>query len=424
MIDFLNITLSFIIFFIFSSFFKKNNENVFNSKINSIVYLISFFLLISFLKLNHLFVFLFLIFLRFFFLIFINKKNDIFFSVKNNLLFFCTFFLVFFILSTDVASNSKLSWDAQNYFFEKVIIFKEQFSFDELKNNGAAHYPHLSEYLWSFFWTVSSLNNGQEYLGRIFFIYVYLLSIIYLVNHSSIKENFKIFFFLFVVIISYKSNYFSGNLETLAFSLLIILSVDVNKILIRKDFENKIPKILLTIFCLVWTKNELVLIVFINLFLFWIFSRYKKNKIVIYLFIPFLFFILTRFLFNFYYGFEGVDYQFNETLNFSIDYLIRGILLITEEMVKGIFKNLILLFSLIFIISNFIAEKKNIFYKFQLVQGLLYLIFIYIAFLFNMPNVEFQVKSSIDRVMFIFSGSLLVSINYFLITRFKFLRNN
>ena len=133
---------------------------------------------------------------------------------------------------------------------------------------------------------------------------------------------------------------------------------------------------------------------------------------------------MTRFLFNFYYGFEGVDYQFNETLNFSIDYLIRGILLITEEMVKGIFKNLILLFSLIFIISNFIAEKKNIFYKFQLVQGLLYLIFIYIAFLFNMPNVEFQVKSSIDRVMFIFSGSLLVSINYFLITRFKFLRNN
>ena len=130
MIEFLNITLSFLIFFIFSSFFKKKNENVFNSKINSIVYLI------------------------FFFLIFINKKNDILFSVKNNLLFFCTFFLVFFILSTDVASNSKLSWDAQNYFFEKVIIFKEQFSFDELKNNGAAHYPHLSEYLWSFFWKI------------------------------------------------------------------------------------------------------------------------------------------------------------------------------------------------------------------------------------------------------------------------------
>ena len=78
------------------------------------------------------------------------------------------------------------------------------------------------------------------------------------------KELPKVF--LFVVIISYKSNYFIGNLETLAFSLLIILSVDVNKILIRKDFENKIPKILLTIFCLIWTKNELVLIVFINLF--------------------------------------------------------------------------------------------------------------------------------------------------------------
>ena len=60
------------------------------------------------------------------------------------------------------------------------------------------------------------------------------------------------------------------------------------------------------------------------------------------------------------------------------------------------------------------------FLKFEAVQGLFFVIFLYCAFLFNLPDVEFQTKASIDRVLFILSGSLLISFNSYLARVFKF----
>ena len=423
MIEYINIIISFFYFLFFSSFFiEKNKNNFFNNQVTSLVYLISFFLIISFFNINHLYTFAIIIILRIYFLVFINKSNDIFYKIKKNFLFTFIIFSVFLILSIDVASNTQLGWDAQNYFFEKVINFNEQKNFNEFRNNGAAHYPHLLEYLWSFFWKIHIFNYGQEYLGRIFFIYVYLLSIIYLVNNSVIKESFKIFFFLLLVILSYKAIYFNGNLEILAFSLFVILSVDLSIILKKKNYVQHIPRILLTILCLVWTKNESTVIVFVNLIIFYFFYTYKKKNILIYLFIPFVFMVLLRLFFNYYYKFDVVDYQFSKTLNLDINYLFKGVIVISEELIKGLFKNSILLISCLFIFINFFSKKKNIFYKFQLVQSLFFIAFLYCAFLFNLPDVEWQTKVAIDRVLFLLSGSLLISFNYYLVRELKFLR--
>ena len=101
--------------------------------------------------------------------------------------------------------------------------------------------------------------------------------------------------------------------------------------------------------------------------------------------------------------------------------MLKGIVLISEEFVKGLFKNLILLISYIFIIFNIALKNKDIFHRFQAVQGLFFVIFLYFAFLFNLPDVEFQTKSSIDRVLFILSGSLLISFNSYLAREFKIL---
>jgi hypothetical protein len=421
MIESINIIISFLYFLFFSSFFiEKKKNNFFNNLVISLIYLVSFFLIISFFNLNQLIILELIIVLRIFFLIFINKKNDILFKVQDNFLFTFTIFCVFFILSIDVASNAKLGWDAQNYFFEKVINFNEQKTFNEFKDNGAAHYPHLSEYLWSFFWKIHSFNYGQEYLGRIFFIYIYLLSIVYLVNNSILKESFKIFAFLFLIILSYKPIYFNGNLEILAFSLFIILSVDLSVILRKKNYLDHLPRILLTILCLVWTKNESVVLVFINLIIFYFFYPYKKRFTLVYLLIPFIFFVSLRLFFNNYYAFNVPDYQLHKTLDFSFEYLLKGIVLISEEFIKGLFKNLILVISYIFIIFNIAIKNKDIFHRFQAVQGLFFVIFLYSAFLFNLPDVEFQTKASIDRVLFILSGSLLISFNSYLARVFKF----
>ena len=422
MIECINIIISFLFFLFFSSFFiKKNKNNFFNNLVISVIYLVSFFLIISFFNLNHLIILALIIVLRIFLLIFVNKKNDFLFKVKDNFLFTFTIFCVFFILSIDVASNAKLGWDAQNYFFEKVINFNEQKTFNEFKDNGAAHYPHLSEYLWSFFWKIHSFNYGQEYLGRIFFIYIYLLSIVYLVSNSILKDSFKIFAFLFLIILSYKPIYFNGNLEILAFSLFIILSVDLSIILRKKNYLDHLPRILLTILCLVWTKNESVVLVFINLIIFYFFYPHKKRFTLVYLFIPFILFVSLRLFFNNYYAFNVPDYQIHETLDFSFEYLLKGIVFISEEFIKGLFKNLILLISYIFIIFNIVLKNKDIFHRFQAVQGLFFVIFLYSAFLFNLSDVEFQTKASIDRVLFILSGSLLISFNSYIARVFKFL---
>ena len=414
MIEYINIIISFFYFLFFSSFFIEKKNNFFNNQVTSLIYLISFFLIISFFKVTHLFIFTIIIILRIYFLIFVNKTNDIIYKLKNNFLFTFVIFSVFLILSIDVASDTQLGWDAQNYFFEKVVNFNEQKSFNEFRNNGAAHYPHLFEYLWSFFWKIHTFNYGQEYLGRIFFIYIYLLSIIYLVNNSSIKESFKILFFLLLVILSYKDIYFNGNLEVLAFSLFIILSVDLSTILNEKKYTQHVPRILLTILCLVWTKNESTVVVFINLIIFYFFYPYRKKNILIYLFIPFVSMVLLRLFFNYYYKFEVPDYQLSKTLTFDINYLLKGVIVISEELIKGLLKNLILLISYIIIILNFFSKKKNIFYNYQLVQSLFFIIFLYGAFLFNVPDVEWQTKVAIDRVLFLLSGSLLISFNYYL----------
>lgn len=425
MIEYINIIISFFYFLFFFSFFiEKNKSNFFNNQVTSLVYLISLFLIISFFKVNHLFTFAIIIILRIYFLIFINKSNDIIYKIKNNFLFTLIIFSVFFILSIDVVSNTQLGWDAQNYFFEKVINFNEQKSFNDFRNNGAAHYPHLFEYLWSFFWKIHIFNYGQEYLGRIFFIYIYLLSLIYLVNNSVIKESFKIYFFLLLVIFSYKDIYFNGNLEILAFSLFVILSVDLSIIIKEKNYLNQIPRILFTIFCLVWTKNESTVLVFINLIIFYFFYPYRKKNILTYLFIPFVSIVLLRLFFNYYYKFEVVDYQFGKTLNFDLSYLVKGAIVISEELIKGLFKNLILLISFLFIIINIFSKKKNIFHNFQLVQSLFFIIFLYCAFLFNLPDVEWQTKVAIDRVLFVLSGNLLISFNYYLARELKFCRNS
>jgi hypothetical protein len=353
---------------------------------------------------------------------FINKKNDIICNIKSNFIFTFIIFSVFLILSIDVASNTQLGWDAQNYFFEKVINFNEQKNFNEFRSNGAAHYPHLLEFLWSFFWKIHIFNDGQEYLGRIFFIYIYLLSIIYLVNNLVIKDSFKIFFFLLLVILSYKSIYFNGNLEILAFSLFVILSVDLSIIINQKNYVPYIPRILLTILCLVWTKNESTILVLINLIIFYFFYPFKKKIILNYLLIPFVFMVLLRLFFNHYYKFDVVDYQLSKTLTLDINYLFKGFVIISEELVKGLFKNIILLISLLFIALNIFSKKKNIFYKFQLIQSLFFIIFLYCAFLFNLPDVEWQTKVSIDRVLFVLSGSLFISFKFYLDRELKFLK--
>ena len=72
-----------------------------------------------------------------------------------------------------MASDPKLTWDGIAHWYWKAMNYNQLGSFENLKNMPMAYYPHLGSYIWGFFWSINPINN--EYYGRLFFIFVFLL---------------------------------------------------------------------------------------------------------------------------------------------------------------------------------------------------------------------------------------------------------
>ena len=118
--------------------------------------------------------------LIFVFLIIIFFSNLFFFIIDNwnfktlnvKLIFLFIFVLVF---SFDLANNLKLGWDAQNFWIFKTLNFIDGGDVYNLKNFPRQEYPFLGPFIWAIYTKISFLEH--EYLGRIFYIFLYCLSI-------------------------------------------------------------------------------------------------------------------------------------------------------------------------------------------------------------------------------------------------------
>ena len=92
--------------------------------------------------------------------------------------------LVTIILSLDLAYELIFGWDVQWFWYFKALnIYLEQ-SFLNLKILPVPDYPHLGPYIWGFFWKFPF--NNYEYLGRIVYIFFYIIAIF------SFSETLKI----------------------------------------------------------------------------------------------------------------------------------------------------------------------------------------------------------------------------------------
>ena len=93
----------------------------------------------------------------------------------NDLLIFVVFIIFtlgfFFKISVDL----KLEWDGLNHWFPKTLNFFNDLNIKEINELGFSEYPHLGPYIWAFFWKSSYLQH--EYLGRLFYVYLYLVSL-------------------------------------------------------------------------------------------------------------------------------------------------------------------------------------------------------------------------------------------------------
>ena len=227
MTEIFQIFLQILVIFIFC-YFPQYYLNFFDLKQQSIIEKISLGVIIN------IFILLLLSFsnqknfnLVYIVLIIIFCNNLFFFTIENwgfklfdtKFIFLFIFILVF---SFDLANNLKLGWDPQSFWFIKTLNFIQGGDIYNLKNIPRPDYPHLGSFIWAIYTKISFLK--LEYLGRIFYIFFYCVSIFSVVELLNLDDIKKILFSSIIIILTYDILLFNGHQEVLIFSIFTLFS--------------------------------------------------------------------------------------------------------------------------------------------------------------------------------------------------------
>ena len=431
MIEILNIFYLFVTFFIIFSFplnnifLKKNlekyNFNIFEIYSFNILFLLTFFFLLSFFKLNV--VYIFFIFLGFalinlFFLDWLEYKK------KIALLIVLVIFLLTY--SLEISTYPYLEWDAAVNWIFKVLNFKYNYSFKNLSNvPGYVAYPHLGTYIWAIFWKASFID--YEYTGRLVFIFIYLTSFFSLVNNFKLNTIQKIISLIFIIIICFDRILINGYQEPLIFSLCIIFMILVQKIVNEKKLYLNYLLLILCANLILWIKNEgMLILIFLSFFILLKREITKKNKIIFFSLFIFLI-ILKKNIFLYYFdsflfGWEGYELiKISEF--FSYEIIQRLPFLLFQVLISFIKYPVYILFIILMVVTliNEKSLKKNSdFILFFLINVAMAISIFYFT---NDPNWKHHTKVGLDRMLYQTSGVYLIFIMKFF-DNFIFKRNS
>ena len=387
----------------------NDNKNIY--LVISVIYLSFVLLLISFLDINFKYIRFILYGIFFINLIFMWREKKYLYFFNYNFLFF---FLIVFTLSLNLAVDLRLGWDAQNYWIIKSLNFINGGNVFDLQNHARPDYPYFGSYLWGVFSSTSLLQH--EYFGRIFYIYLFVISIFSITSFVQVSNHYKIIIFILLVII-FKNNYiFNGYQEALVFSYATILSCFI--IQFHKNIYEKKNIFLtaMTFFIIFWLKNEAL--IFSTIFFISI-AFFNMNKRFIFFGFLFVLLILLRILLYKTFGLEN-NFQSGNYENFLITDLDKYItldrfLLIIKHSIIALFKIPVIIIMIISVLS-IKHYKKDILNKIVLLNFVLGMFFIFNAYLFSNFPLNFHLSTSIDRIFIQFSGfniSLIVLlINY------------
>lgn len=374
-----------------------DNKNIY--LLISLIYLSFALLIISFLDINFKYLKSILYGIFFINLIFIFKEKKYLYFFNYNFLFF---FLIVFILSLNLAVDLRLGWDAQNYWIIKSFNFINGGNLSDLQNYPRPDYPHFGSFLWGVFSSTSLLNH--EYLGRIFYIYLFVLSIFSITSFMQVGNYYKIIIFIILIII-FKNNYiFNGYQEVLVFSYSAILSCFF--IQFYKDIYNKknIFLISLTFFIIFWLKNEALIF---SIIFFISIAFFNINRRFIFFGFLFVFLIFLRVLLYETFGLEN-NFQAGNYENFLITDLNKYItidrfLVILKYSIISSFKipAIIVMIIAVLVINH---HKYDMLSKIVILNFALGISFIFCAYLFSNFPIIFHVSSSIDRLFIQLSG--------------------
>ena len=378
----------------------NNYSNLKNINLNLLISL-NFILILGILnfKLSTI-ILVYVIFISFYFFTnFLYKKVNYFNDFRT--LFFL--FWIILILSIDVSYNLYLTWDAQKLWFFKTLNFYNNNSLDYLNTLPYSHYPFLGSLLWAAFWKLSFLQN--EYSGRIFYIFLFVISIFSLVEILKKDKITKFIVFILIISLIYKYELFGGDQDIIIFCLIAIASKEIY--LIINENKNKIQSLIILILisnALIWSKNEGAIYALSLILIAILFGNLKLNYKIL-LLLGFLTSLLIRvFVFKFYnFTIHINPCCYNE---FSITSILDKIsfdriFLILMYIFYSFLQNIIFI-AFIFFTLILSLIKKNKIKKFYYIYFFLFLHISFIsgASLMTDSPLEFQLKTSVNRLMF------------------------
>ena len=383
----------------------------------NLIIILNIFLIFSFFQLNLNYIFYFLSFIGFINIYYFFN----FFKFKKNY-FYSIFLLFVFILSIKIAENPRLEWDAAVNWIFKTKNFYDGYDFSNLKNiPGIIAYPHLGSYGWALLWKNSLIN--YEYTGRIFYIFIYLISIFFIINNYNFQLLLKITIAFITTAITFDHSLFSGYQEPLMFALIIFFFSLINK----ANSFNKLNIFhwicILNANLILWVKNE-GFIFLLAIFSLLLIERKTDKKIKLLFLFSFTLLILIKFsIFSIYFKENLIGWKGYEFLNLekiiSLENLKRLPLLFYQLIIIFFKYPIYLIFLLLFIFT--LAKKKN---KYEHKKYILFfltncLLSILIFFLTADVNWNFHASVGMDRIMYSTSGIYLIFIldilkNYFL----------
>tara|TARA_Y100000591_G_C21835377_1_gene702143 strand:+ start:315 stop:1622 length:1308 start_codon:yes stop_codon:yes gene_type:complete len=424
MSEILNITLSFFVFFIFlCAPLNINKSQIFKFESKHQIGVANLIINLNFLIIISLLPFKLISYLPFYFtaLLLIStfnflKKKEIF---KFDKLIFSFFFVLFLIISLDIAVKLNLGWDAKWFWYIKSLFFFQNYNFGYLSQyEFNSFHPHFGSYLWAFFRELSL--NKFEYSGRLFYVFLYLSSILFLIDRFKKNkiQNFIIIFLLLLLTYSYKI--FSGLQEILIFSVLIVTT----KLIYEYINYKKNSYLFLIILCMniiLWIKAEGIAYFMIILVGFNFIKNIDFEKRLLLLFSSLILILFKTLIYKYFQiSLNDQPYFVEYILNLDLQTIIFKL---KNIIIYGTFyslKNIIFLIVPIIFLINYKILLKDEFNKIIFIMFMLNIGFIISAYMFRQMEIVYSLRTTMDRIIFTSSGlyvfyfvNFLNSKNYF-----------
>ena len=357
-----------------------------------------------------------MLFIFYFFYFFFGIKN--YYSFKGKLKIdksrTVLIFLSFIIISIQVASQLELGWDAKWFWHIKSLFYSQDNTFLELSNYIYNDFhPHLGSFLWAFFRGFSI--NGHEYIGRLFYVFYYIISIHFISNNIFKNKIENTILYIFLIVFTQNYVFFTGLQEILIFTTLVFIS----KFILIFINEKKLIYLFLITLCLnllIWFKAEGIayasmcfLIINLNL-------KIKMRFRIIFNLLILSFVLFKSLIYKFFQiKINDQPYYLEYVLNLDLETIIYKLYNILLYLSYYSLKNIILFIVPIIIILNYKNIFKDEYLRLIFTFFTLNIIFIFSAYMFREMEVVFALKTTIDRIVLSSSGFYLV----FLIIQIK-----